>query len=57
MAKKLKSQLIRLKCAECGHINYTTTKGLALKDKLALSKFCNNKTCKKHTTHNEVKIK
>jgi len=55
MAKKLKSQLIRLKCEVCSHINYTTTKGLATKEKMAISKFCEN--CKKHTKHNETKIK
>jgi ribosomal protein L33 len=57
MAKKLKSQLIRLKCSECGRIGYTTAKGLAIKEKLAMSKFCNSRSCKKHTLHNEVKIK
>lgn len=55
MAKKVKSQFIRLKCSECNKIGYTTTKGVATKEKLALSKFC--KVCKKHTLHNEVKIK
>ncbi|MFZ6022478.1 MAG: 50S ribosomal protein L33 [Patescibacteria group bacterium] len=54
--KKGKTQYVRMKCSVCGHINYTTVRGTkAGAEKLALSKFC--QTCKKHTDHNETKIK
>ncbi|MCD6270796.1 50S ribosomal protein L33 [bacterium] len=55
MAKKKKS-FVKLKCSECGQINYYTHKSQrtrTLGKKLALKKFC--KRCRKHTKHTEVK--
>ncbi|PIS12423.1 50S ribosomal protein L33 [candidate division WWE3 bacterium CG09_land_8_20_14_0_10_47_33] len=45
---------IRLKCNECGRINYTTKKNRAVQEKLELKKFCPK--CRKHTLHTETKI-
>lgn len=55
MAKKKKPN-VKLKCSECGNINYYVTKSQnarTLGVKLALKKFC--KTCKRHTLHKETK--
>ena len=52
MAKKKK--FVKLKCTECGRINYFVKKSNRMKDKkLELMKFC--KWCKKHTLHKETK--
>ena len=55
MAKK-KKRLVKLKCKNCGNINYFTFKSqklIAKGEKLNLKKFC--KKCRKHTEHQEVK--
>ena len=55
MAKK-KKKYIRLKCKECGHINYVTSKpDTSGVSKFVIKKYC--KWCKKHTEHVETKIK
>lgn len=47
---------IALQCIECKNKNYTTTKNKRnTPEKLKIKKYC--KFCKKHTIHNEVKIK
>ena len=47
---------VGLKCEDCGHINYTTTKNnRTVTEKLALKKYCRND--KKHTVHKETKLK
>jgi len=52
MAKKKKAT--KLKCSECGSVNYHTFKTNIMKEeKLELKKFCVK--CKKHTLHKESK--
>ncbi len=53
MAKsKYSENLIRLKCATCGNVNYFTRKNKKKTErKISLSKFCS--TCREHTTHKE----
>ena len=47
-------EIITLQCGECKNRNYTSTKNKKKNpDKLELKKFC--KTCKKHTSHKEIK--
>jgi len=56
MAKKRKKVFVKLKCQECGRINYYVHKSKTLTDKekkLGLKKFCPH--CGKHTLHKEVK--
>ncbi|MDP1710512.1 MAG: 50S ribosomal protein L33 [candidate division WWE3 bacterium] len=54
MAKRTRI-FIRLKCSECGSINYTTTKSkTSQKGALELKKFCPKE--RKHTLHKETKI-
>ena len=45
---------IRLKCSECGTINYTTSRNKNATEKLELKKFCKKE--RKYTLHKEVKI-
>jgi large subunit ribosomal protein L33 len=55
MAKGVRIKL-GLKCEECGHINYTTTKNpKTYTEKFAIKKFCPNDN--KHTIHKETKLK
>ncbi|MFA4999560.1 MAG: 50S ribosomal protein L33 [Parcubacteria group bacterium] len=53
MAKsKYSENLIRLKCSECGRVNYYTRKNKKTAEKkLSLLKFCAH--CRKRTTHKE----
>ena len=52
---KTKSVAFQFECSVCKKRNYITSKNPAEnKDKIELSKFCNN--CRKHTPHKEVKI-
>lgn len=53
MAKsKYSENLIRLKCSECGRVNYYTRKNKkTVERKLNLEKFCSS--CKKRTAHKE----
>ncbi len=51
---KAKREFIRLKCSECGRVNYTVKKNRNVQEKLALRKFC--KKCRRHTLHKETKI-
>ncbi|MCD6402611.1 50S ribosomal protein L33 [bacterium] len=52
MAKK--KVFVKLKCSECGKVNYYTHKSKKIAEsKLELKKFC--KWCKKHTLHKEAK--
>ncbi|MDL0089358.1 50S ribosomal protein L33 [Campylobacter gastrosuis] len=56
MAKSNSRVKVGLKCAECGDINYTTTKNSkTTTEKLELNKYCPR--LKKHTVHKEVKLK
>lgn len=50
MAQETKN-LIRLKCKDCGSVNYYQWKKKTAEYKLSLKKFC--KKCKKHTEHKE----
>jgi large subunit ribosomal protein L33 len=51
MAQK---NLIKLKCSECGRVNYHTRKNKkTIQKKIELNKYC--KWCKKHTKHVETK--
>ncbi len=55
MAKK-KKPFVKLKCSECGQVNYYLHKSQRVKTlgkKLTLKKFC--KKCRKHTLHQEAK--
>ena len=56
MAKTARS-IINLKCGECNHLNYQTTKNTKPETgkniPLELKKYC--KWCKKHTLHKETK--
>lgn len=45
---------IRLKCSECGSINYTTSRNKNASEKLELKKFCPKE--RKYTLHKETKI-
>lgn len=45
---------IRLKCSECGSINYTQRKNKNKQEKLELKKFCPKE--RKYTLHKETKI-
>jgi len=53
MAKSRYSEnLIRLKCSECGRVNYYTRKNKkTVERKLNLEKFCSS--CKKRAVHKE----
>ncbi|MFA5173514.1 MAG: 50S ribosomal protein L33 [Candidatus Paceibacterota bacterium] len=57
MAKsKYSEYLVRLKCAECGRVNYYTRKNKKRTEgKLQLKKFCPNPKCRKHRAHKEIK--
>ena len=45
--------LIKMKCVECGEINYYSSKNKKLiKEKLEMQKHCSR--CKKHTKHKEA---
>ncbi len=49
-----KKRLTKLKCKDCGRVNYYSNKPKALKEeKLSLKKFC--RWCKKHIEHKEKK--
>ncbi len=51
---KYSEKLIRLRCAVCKHVNYTTHKNKKLVErKIEFKKFCN--WCRKHTIHKEAK--
>ena len=51
-AKKGPRQYYGLKCTECGHFNYLTSRNkVNTEEKLNLSKYC--KWCKKTTLHKE----
>lgn len=56
MAKK-KQEIIILQCETCKSQNYTIRRAIRTgqdkPEKLSLQKYCS--TCKKHTTHKEVK--
>jgi len=45
---------IRLKCSECGSINYTTSRNKNATEKLEFKKFCPKE--RKYTLHKETKI-
>jgi len=53
MAKsKYSEYLVRMKCAECGRVNYYTRKNKKkVEGKLAIKKFCPK--CKAHKNHKE----
>jgi len=52
---KTKTISFHLKCAECGSLNYTTSKNpMENKEKLEIRKHC--KMCRKTTVHKETKI-
>jgi len=56
MASKSKERKNRkkLKCSQCGTVNYFTKKNHTLQNRLELKKLC--KTCdNKHTLHKETK--
>ncbi len=54
MAKKENRRYINLECSVCKNKNYTTEKNfINSTEKIEINKFCN--TCKKHTSHKEVK--
>lgn len=55
MASKSKERKNRkkLKCSDCGTINYFTRKNVAIQDRLEIKKHCKN--CGKHTLHKETK--
>ena len=56
MAKKTKKKFVKLRCEECGSINYYVHKSqsaIIAGKKLELKKFCPH--CRKHTLHKEVK--
>ncbi len=56
MAKKGNRQTVLLECNDCKGKNYVSQKNVInSKDKMTLSKFCNS--CRKHTDHNETKVK
>jgi large subunit ribosomal protein L33 len=47
-------EIITLQCNDCKNRNYTATKNRKKhSDRLETKKFCN--TCRKHTSHREVK--
>ena len=51
---KFTKQLVRLRCSECGKVNYQTRKNSkSVERKLEFKKFC--KWCRKHTLHKESK--
>ena len=51
---KFSKQLVKLRCDECGKLNYRTRKNKKSVDrKLELKKYC--KHCQKHTLHKESK--
>ncbi|OGE25804.1 50S ribosomal protein L33 [Candidatus Daviesbacteria bacterium RIFCSPLOWO2_02_FULL_40_8] len=56
MAKKSNRQLITFECSVCKNRNYLSEKNTnTTKDKVSLSKYC--KSCQKHTSHSEGKVK
>ncbi len=49
-----RENLVKLKCSECGNINYWSKRNKKkIKEKLELKKYCPK--CKKHTIHKEIK--
>jgi large subunit ribosomal protein L33 len=51
---KIKDNMAKMKCSECGRITYYTQRNKKkVKEKLSMKKHC--KFCKKHTVHNEGK--
>lgn len=50
---KYKDNIVRLKCTECGRINYFTRRNRKTTEKLALKKYC--KWDRKQTLHQEIK--
>jgi len=48
--------LVKLSCTVCRSVNYYTSRNAkAVKEKLAMKKFC--KRCRKRTNHKEGKVK
>ncbi|MBI2577328.1 MAG: 50S ribosomal protein L33 [Candidatus Wildermuthbacteria bacterium] len=53
-AKTKKNVFSKLRCKDCGKLNYFTNKSKKAGEiKLSLQKFCND--CRKHTVHKEAK--
>jgi len=51
---KFTEKLIRMRCGECNHVNYTTRKNKkSVERKLEFNKFC--KWCRKRAPHKEAK--
>lgn len=51
---KFSQNLIKMKCSECGRVNYYTRKNKKTSEKkLELKKHC--RWCRKHTVHKETK--
>ncbi len=49
-----RENLVKLKCTECGNINYWSKRNKKkIKEKLELKKYCPH--CRKHTLHKEIK--
>jgi len=45
-----------LQCSECKQLNYITSKNRTTNpDRLSLKKYCS--VCRKHTVHNETRVK
>ena len=55
MAKKENTVIIALRCEVCQNKNYTTRKSKLMQEKIENKKFCPH--CKKHTLHQEAKVK
>ena len=52
MARKSKSDIVAMVCANCKNQNYVTTRNkINMEEKLVLKKFCS--TCKAKTEHKE----
>jgi len=51
MAKR-KKHYVKMKCEDCGKINYRLHKSKGVDGDLELKKYC--KWCKKHTQHKEA---
>jgi len=50
----MQKNLVKLKCSECGRINYYTRKNRkTIQRKLEFKKFC--RWCRRHTLHKESK--
>lgn len=55
MAKKESTVIVALRCDVCKRKNYTVYKSKENREKLAQRKHC--ATCRKHTLHEETKLK